>query len=137
DHSDSTQRRDVLQGALSTARIACGQLAYAFAGGPAPNTVAGIEAMMEARAVLTADDLLTLKSVNDAQIDPGGRRVAFVVAEASVDYQEPSPRSRIWLVDVAGGEPRQVSQGPGTDDLPRWSPDGETLAFRSRPEEAR
>ncbi|MFO7271682.1 MAG: S9 family peptidase [Sphaerobacter thermophilus] len=87
--------------------------------------------MMEARAVLTADDLLTLKSVNDAQIDPGGRRVAFVVAEASVDYQEPSPRSRIWLVDVAGGEPRQVSQGPGTDDLPRWSPDGETLAFRS------
>ncbi|HET9015114.1 MAG TPA: S9 family peptidase, partial [Thermomicrobiaceae bacterium] len=30
-----------------------------------------------------------------------------------------------------GGEPRQLSAGPWTDDLPRWSPDGAMLAFRS------
>src|SRR3954451_15396969 len=80
---------------------------------------------------ITAMDILGLKSVSDAHVDPTGARVAFVVAESFVAYKQPTAESRIWLTAVAGGEPVQITQGPGCDDLPRWSPDGATLAFRS------
>src|SRR6266436_6049383 len=34
-------------------------------------------------------------------------------------------------VETGGGEPRQLTAGPRTDSLPRWSPDGHALAFLS------
>src|SRR5262249_7959921 len=39
--------------------------------------------------------------------------------------------SRIWVADVATGKSRQVTNGPGSDRQPRWSPDGKTGAFIS------
>ncbi len=80
---------------------------------------------------LTADDILGLKAVSDAQVDPTGARVAFVVAEAFVAYKQPTAESRVWLAAVDGGAPMPITRGPGCDDLPRWSPDGAMLAFRS------
>lgn len=78
------------------------------------------------------DALLDLRVVDDAQVDPTGQRVAFVVAESTVGVRAPGPASRIWFVDVHGdAEPVQLTHGPGTDDLPRWSPDATMLAFRS------
>jgi len=84
-----------------------------------------------ARGSLTVDDLLGVQAVGDAQVDPDGRRVVFVVADATVEHKASSPLSRLWLLDTDGGEPVRLSAGPWTDDLPRWSPDGATLAFRS------
>ncbi|HUY99813.1 MAG TPA: hypothetical protein VMU89_05650, partial [Thermomicrobiaceae bacterium] len=80
---------------------------------------------------LTVDDLLDVTVVSDAQVDPAGSRVAFVVAHATLEYKATSPLGRIWLMDADGGSPLQATVGPWTDDLPRWSPDGATLAFRS------
>ena len=86
---------------------------------------------MTSATFLTPDDVLNLKSIGDAQVEPSGARVAFVVAENFVAYKQPTAESRIWLAAVDDGEPVQITQGPGCDDLPRWSPDGMTLAFRS------
>lgn len=84
----------------------------------------------ESTRQLSVDDFLDMQFVSDAQIDPAGRRVAFVVADAYVEKGERSPRSRIWLAHD-GAAPVPITHGPGSDDLPRWSPDGESLAFRS------
>jgi dipeptidyl aminopeptidase/acylaminoacyl peptidase len=86
---------------------------------------------MPSSNALTANDILGLKSLSDAQVDPTGARVAFVVAETFIAYKQPTAESRIWLAEVAGGTSVQITQGPGADDLPRWSPDGAMLAFRS------
>ncbi len=80
---------------------------------------------------LTIDDLLNIKSISDPQVAPDGERVAYVVAEAALEVGESSASSRIWTVAATGENDRQVTQGPGSDDLPRWSPDGRMLAFRS------
>jgi dipeptidyl aminopeptidase/acylaminoacyl peptidase len=38
-------------------------------------------------------------------------------------------RRHVFVVDVEGGEPRQVTEGDAEHDLPTWSPDGQRLVF--------
>ena len=46
-------------------------------------------------------------------------------------------RSHLFLLNVAGGEPVQITDGDWDDGDPTWSPDGKTLAFVSSREEDR
>jgi dipeptidyl aminopeptidase/acylaminoacyl peptidase len=81
---------------------------------------------------MTPHDLTRIRFASDPQISPDGRVVAFVVTTLSEERDE--YLSNIWLVDVAGGEPRRFSAGPRRDTLPRWSPDASRLAFVSERE---
>jgi dipeptidyl aminopeptidase/acylaminoacyl peptidase len=67
----------------------------------------------------------------DAAFSPDGRSVACVRVTDS-DYEE-APRPMLWLIDVAGGEGREVAADA---DLwpagrPVWAPDGSALYFSS------
>src|SRR5207253_2404691 len=55
---------------------------------------------------------------------------AAVAADHYATHRQ-RPKSRIWQVSVTGGDARPLTQSPGTDNNPRWSPDGQTLAFLS------
>jgi dipeptidyl aminopeptidase/acylaminoacyl peptidase len=79
---------------------------------------------------LTIDQLFSLRSPSNTRISPDGNQVAFVLHEWVRD--RPQQRARIWLVDVAGGEPRPLTSGDHGDYEPRWSPDGASLAFLSQ-----
>src|SRR5438445_359059 len=79
---------------------------------------------------MTPDDLYALRFLMDAQISPDGARVAFAVRTANEERD--GYRSALWLVPADGSsDARQLTFGPGQDTLPRWSPDGSTLAFVS------
>src|SRR5437763_1072702 len=86
--------------------------------------------MTTTRRPLTPQDLLALKHVSDAQISPDGALIAFVVGDAFKEDTD-APRSQIWVVPGDGGAAHPYTTGPRTDNTPRWSPDGRTLAFLS------
>jgi len=81
------------------------------------------------KRAITFDDFIAMKAVSDPQLSPDGRWVAYAVATPSL--ADNRNVSRIWLAEVATGANRQLTQGPGSDRSPRWSPDGKTLAFLS------
>src|SRR5437867_4356524 len=73
------------------------------------------------KRAITIDDYLALKAVGDPQLSPDGRWVAYTVTEYSL--KDNRGTTRIWLADVATGQVREVTAGPGSDRQPRWAPD--------------
>jgi Tol biopolymer transport system component len=66
----------------------------------------------------------------EPRLSPDGTSAAVV--RKSVDRDENSYRGEIWLVPVDGSAPpRQLTSGTKLDTLPRFSPDGQRLAFVS------
>ena len=79
-------------------------------------------------SILTPEDILSLKSVTDAQISLDGEFVAFVLGDQYVEGTK-FPRSNVWIATSDGKDSRQLTSGSRADTTPRWSPDGKTLAF--------
>ena len=79
-------------------------------------------------------DLFALEQAQDPQIRPDGKAVAYV--RATEDIMIDNARRAIWLVDVATGAQVPIATGPGSAFAPRWSPDGQRLAYVSTAEGA-
>jgi dipeptidyl aminopeptidase/acylaminoacyl peptidase len=85
--------------------------------------------MSEAKRVIRAEDLYHLKIVSDPQISPDGEHIIFCVQH--VDEKTEKKSSNFWLVATDNGDPRQFTYGDQSDRHPRWSPNGQEIAFLS------
>ncbi len=81
------------------------------------------------RRVPTIDDLLTLKTVGGTQISPDGKWIAYTISNG--DFKQDAFVTHIWLVEVGSGRKLQLTRGDKSAGNPRWSPNGEWLAFLS------
>jgi dipeptidyl aminopeptidase/acylaminoacyl peptidase len=81
------------------------------------------------RRHITAEDLYTLRLLTACQISPDGRNVVYGLQR--VDKRTEKKYSNLWIVPTEGGRPRQFTHGDHVDSDPKWSPDGEHIAFLS------
>ena len=94
-----------------------------------PASLFPFPALAAQKRAITFDDYIALKAVSDPQLSPDGRWVAYTVTDYSL--KDNRGTARVWLAEVATGQTRRLTEGPGSDRQPRWSPDGTTLAFVS------
>ena len=77
----------------------------------------------------TGDDIFGLSVGADPQISPDGSQIAYV--RRTNDIMTDRAVSSIWLIDVASGDETPLVTGAGSHVSPRWSPDGDRLAYIS------
>ena len=80
-------------------------------------------------------DLFGLQFATDPQIRPDGRAIAYV--RLSFDIMTDRGRQSIWLIDAESGEQTPLVTGGGSHCSPRWSPNGDRLAYVSTAEDGR
>jgi dipeptidyl aminopeptidase/acylaminoacyl peptidase len=81
------------------------------------------------RHVPTIDQLLTVQSVGGTQISPDGKWTAYTIGYG--DFKQDAFITQICLVNNDTGKSFQLTRGEKSSTGPRWSPDGQWLAFLS------
>ena len=79
----------------------------------------------------TFEDMMKLKRVAEPYLSPDGKWAAFTVTDVSLEAN--TKKNHIWIVPVAGGETRQLTQGKGEDGV-RFSPDGKQVLYIASPD---
>jgi dipeptidyl aminopeptidase/acylaminoacyl peptidase len=77
--------------------------------------------------------MMKLKRVAEPYLSPDGKWAAFTVTDVSLE--ENKKTNHIWIVPVAGGETRQLTNGKGEDGV-RFSPDGKQILYIASPDGA-
>ncbi|MBW8866384.1 MAG: S9 family peptidase [Acidobacteria bacterium] len=78
----------------------------------------------------TAEDYFAFETLGDPRFSPDGSTIAYVVT--TVDQKQNRRRSEIYAVPVDGSRPpRALTTAPQSSNSPRWSPDGQAIAFLS------
>jgi len=85
---------------------------------------------LPAQVVISPADLANLKQVSDPQISPSGKQVAYVVT-TPVDPGK-HKNAHVWIATTGeAGKAVPYILSDASDTTPRWSPDGNSLAFLS------
>ena len=78
---------------------------------------------------ISSADLYTLRSVGDVQLSPDGTRIAYGVQR---NDRPGTPYTQIWIRNLQSGDTRRLGTDKEAARSPRWSPDGQWVAFFGR-----
>jgi len=74
---------------------------------------------------------LKLKVPGTPRVSPDGKKVVYTVSEAVMTADKSEYVTQIWIGDVAAKQNTQLTFGEKSSSNPRWSPDGNWIAFLS------
>jgi acylaminoacyl-peptidase len=84
------------------------------------------------RVPLKPADVFEYETASSPEIAPDGRRIVYVRHFA--DVMDDKRYSNLWIVNADGTDHRPLTSGKFSDNGPKWSPDGATIAFTSNRE---
>ena len=88
--------------------------------------LAPCDASAAARPVSLTDFRMLLR-ISSPQFSPDGQQIAFLTVRP--DFVHDRYDATLRVMPTMGGEPRTLVEDMRDLDMPRWSPDGRTLAF--------
>jgi dipeptidyl aminopeptidase/acylaminoacyl peptidase len=77
---------------------------------------------------LSPEQTLKRRRISDLQLSPDGTRIAMTVAEPVKGTKR---NSDVWIYEIKTRQLSRFTTSDESDNRPRWSPDGKTLAFLS------
>jgi len=72
----------------------------------------------------------SLGGSDDYDVSPDGKEVCFSMNADPVPAI--STNSDLYVVSIAGGDPRRITATPGADSSPHYSPDGKFIGYRAQ-----
>ncbi|MGH9761367.1 MAG: TolB family protein, partial [Blastocatellia bacterium] len=81
------------------------------------------------KRAFTLEDLYRVKSVSDIHISLDGKRVLYAVGVSDLPRAKHS--THVWMMDIDGGNVRQMTTGDKNEFSPQFSPDGKWISFIS------
>ena len=74
---------------------------------------------------------LKVRAVGTPRVSPDGKRMVYTVSEAVTTPEKSEFLSQIWMANIAAKENVQITFGDKSSTNPKWSPDGNWIAFTS------
>jgi Tol biopolymer transport system component len=82
-----------------------------------------------AKAPFTFEAMMRLARIDDPQLSPDGKLVAFTAQ--TIDLPNNSKSTQIYVVPLDGGVPQRLTNDGSVNTRPRWSPDSKRIFFVS------
>jgi dipeptidyl aminopeptidase/acylaminoacyl peptidase len=79
----------------------------------------------------TPKAMMQVKSISAVQASPDGKEVVYAVRRAVMDGEKSEYRSQLFVSRADGGDSYALTQEETSSEAPRWSPDGQWIAFAS------
>jgi dipeptidyl aminopeptidase/acylaminoacyl peptidase len=78
---------------------------------------------------LTVADFASIRDVGEPQVSPDGAWVLYAVKQP--DLADDKSHTHVWMSSWDGQQAVQLTFSKGSEKMPRWSPDGSSIAFLS------
>jgi dipeptidyl aminopeptidase/acylaminoacyl peptidase len=83
----------------------------------------------QARRPMTFNDMMQMRRLGDIAVSPDGHWVTYSATD--VDLAKNTKTSHLWIIPVAGGTARALTDSTAGESRGRFSPDGKQILFES------